>query len=533
MRMHGDRGLSRREVVAAGLAAAGAASLGRDPRAVAWAARRSAVPLAAEGAFEQGVAAGQPNLRGITLWTRVEGLERSSRLDLEIARDPGFANVVERREVRAAAIRDFAVKERVLTRRLSPGEQYFYRFATRTSSSPVGRFRTARPADSREPVRIGFFSCQKWPVGFYTAHAGLAQEDLDLVICLGDYVYEGRQGEQPIAERQDRTGANGDAEVQTLDEFRAKYQLYKSDPDLQAMHAAHAFQPIWDDHEAENDYAGETEGTGTRGERRVPFEERKRAGYLSFFEFHPIERVRSERNRIYRKLSLGANADLFMLDERQYRSPLLCDSASPCPEANDAPQQTLLGAAQLQWLKSGLSRSRATWKLLGNQVMMMGLDLPPGITFNADQWDGYATERRDLIQHIRANGIGDVSVLTGDIHTFFAGTVTDSGRFVGGRAGATEFVGGSITSEGIPEALGATEPEQRRIAALLTERIMQLNPHIAYTEHSNRGYGIVEARPDELRVSFRAPETIATRTSPMRTLAAFRVAKGSGEVERV
>src|SRR4051794_19956491 len=156
----------------------------------AWAARPEA-PLRG-GAFAQGVASGFPAAHGATLWTRVDGIERSGTLTLEIARDRGFSRVVERRVVRAAAVRDFTVHAHLLSpSRYRPGEEFFYRFHTRSTESPVGRFKTRRPADSNEPVRLAFWSCQNWQTGYYTAHAALAHEDdLDAVVCVGDYIYE-------------------------------------------------------------------------------------------------------------------------------------------------------------------------------------------------------------------------------------------------------------------------------------------------------------------------------------------------------
>ena len=209
--------------------------------AVRGAAAQRRPPVALDGAFRQSVASGQPSTDGITLWTRVEELDRTSRLQVEIATDPGFGRVVHRETVMAESSRDYTVHHRVANaRELDPGQQYWYRFFTCNESSPVGRFRTARPADSREPVRIGFFSCQNYAAGYYTAHRGLLGEpDLDLVVCLGDYIYE-QTGEDSIPERRDRTGVNRDSEVQTLPEYRDKYRLYHGDPTSRPARAVSA-----------------------------------------------------------------------------------------------------------------------------------------------------------------------------------------------------------------------------------------------------------------------------------------------------
>ncbi len=516
--------LTRRDalLLAGNAALVTALTLPADPVAAATSARvRRRTDLVRGATFPSGVACGSPLTDGAVLWTQVAGIERAGLLEIEVAADPDFRRVLVRQRTRAAPVRDFCAKRLVRSPKLKPGEQYWYRFVTRDGSSPVGRMRTARPADSREPVRIGFFSCQKWHQGYYTAHQGLAAEDdLDLVVSLGDYIYEEPATTLLVAERKDTTGALGDGDVQSLSEYRQKYRLYQSDEHLRAMHAAHPFVAVWDDHEAEDDYAGENEGDPLR-ERRVTFAERKRAGYLSFFEHLPMPRFRDDGFRLYRSLRVG-QTELFLLDTRQYRDALACPSAQPCLQAG-APGRSILGAAQRRWLGDGLAASSAPWKILANQVMMMGLDVPTGVPFNADQWDGYAAERRSLLQEALDRGVRDVAVLTGDIHTFFAGTVTTTGR-IDGRAAATEFVGGSITSAGIRESVPA-DP------ALTEGGLRTLNPHLEYVEVSSRGYGVLEARPDELRVTFRRPRTVLQPRSTVEDLARFRVARGSTVVD--
>ena len=512
------RPMSRRSFLASG-AAAGAALLW--PAGPAAQRAPSRLPLIRGARFAQGVASGQPTTGGVTLWTRLADVERTARLQVEISTEADFRSVVYRQDVVADVERGFAVHHRAEHPVLRPGEQYFYRFFTCDENSRVGRFRLARPADSLEPVRVGFFSCQKFHQGYYTAHQGLAEEDLDLVVALGDYIYEEANRAQPLPGRQDTTGVNRNGEVQTLDEFRAKYALYQSDPDLQAVHAAAPFMAIWDDHEVENDYAGANEGDVV--ERRIPFEERKTAGYRAWRENLPIIAAPGLDRQIYGRVPLGRHAEVFLLDERQYRDALLCEPVQPCPQATAEPPRTLLGAEQKAWLKTALQGSQATWKLVANQVMMMALDLPTGVPINADQWDGYAAERREILEHVLATGTKNVAVVTGDIHTFFAGTVTTSGR-LGSPAAATEFVAGSITSEGIAEEFGGQ--------AAITDQVQAVNPHITYTDTAKRGYGVVEARADELRVDFKAPDSVLVPRSPVRTLASFKVASGSTTVER-
>ena len=541
--MSDEPGISRRHFLAAAAAGAGGLALGGPVMgAVRGAAAQRRPPVALDGAFRQSVASGQPATNGITLWTRVEDLDRTSRLQVEIATDPGFGRVVHRETVMAQSSRDYTVHHRVSNaRELAPGEQYWYRFFTCNESSPVGRFKTARPADSRQPVRIGFFSCQNYAAGYYTAHRGLLGEpDLDLVVCLGDYIYE-QTGEDSIPERRDRTGVNRDSEVQTLPEYRDKYRLYHGDANLQALRARYPLLSIWDDHESENDNAGSqpspSPGQQNIKSRRLPYGERRGVAYRAFFEHMPRIVVREDVNRIYGTVPLGANADLLLLDERQYRDQQPCggETGQPCPSAEaNAPGRTMLGGAQKAWFKGELERSRATWKVVANQLMIMALDVPARTTVNPDQWDGYGAERRELLEFVQARGIRDVTFVTGDIHTFFAGNVTPSGRegvpAVDGTPAATEFVAGAITSKGLEETLPAEGP----VAQPTSEAAVRANnPHILQADLARRGYAVLEARPDELRVDFRAVRTALAPTSTVDTIARFRVPRGTARAERI
>jgi alkaline phosphatase D len=512
--------VNRRTFLAGAAAGAGALML----PTVAW----SRLPLARDVGFGQGVAAGQPGTNGITLWTKLDGLTRDARLQVEISPDADFRRVIYRQTTSARAANAYTVHHRAEHKVLRPGERYFYRFVTCTTDGPVGRFQTARPADSREPMRIAFFSCQDYESGYFTAHAALAKEDVDFAICLGDYVYEKHYDDAAV--RKDSTGANRDAEVQTLPEYRDKYALYHSDANLRAVRAAHPLLAIWDDHEVEDNWARDQPGTATDNPR-VPFLERRAAGFKAFFEHMPRIRVQGDPDRIYGSQRFGANAEVFLLDQRSYRDDQPCGDQFFVPCADDtAPGRTLLGGAQKEWLVRSLAASKATWKIVGNQVMVMSLDLPAGNAVNHDQWDGYAAERREILERVSA--VKDIAFVTGDIHTFFAGRVTPSGRQGPGQPApvATEFVGGSITSKGIADsATGEGGREAGRIPADATLRAN--NPHFAYANQSSKGYAVLEARPDELLVTYKGVGTTQQPTSAPVTLARFRVPRGRAEVE--
>ena len=515
-----DLALTRRGA----LAAAGAATVPFIvPRSVLAATRRPA--FAGSGTFPSGVASGSPGLRSATVWTRLGDMDRSAQIGLEVARDPDFKNVIDRRRLPAHAARDHTARARIQGDRLSPDERYWYRFFTRTTTSPVGRFKTARPADSREPVRIAFFSCQRYEHGFFTPQDGIAAEDdLDLVVSLGDYLYD--QDSSPKV-RNDDTGKPND-HAETLAQWRAKHRLYRSDERLQRMHAAHAFIPIWDDCEVEGNWAADEESASPgpeRDPRQVPFLEKRRNAYQAFFEHMPLFRFASEQTRIYRSLRLGANAELLMLDTRQYRDPQPCEGGKPgrpCPDA-EAPGRKRLGEQQKAWLKDRLVASDATWKVLGNAQMMMALDVPTGVPLETDSWNGYGAERREVLDHVVDRGVQNVTSIVGDVHVYFAGDLTTTGR-AGGRPAGTEFVGASVSHD----ALAVSGDEQRD--AVLTERVQQANPHLRYANFRHHGYAVLEARPDQLEVTFRAVRSVAERRSDTFTLERFLVDAGTPQV---
>jgi alkaline phosphatase D len=519
-----NQGVNRRTFLAG--AAAGAGTLLLPASAFS---RRLQLPLARDVGFGQGVASGQPTTNGITLWTKLDGLSRDARLQVEISPDADFRRVIYRKPATASAANAYAVHHRAEHKVLQPGERYYYRFVTCTVDGPVGRFQTARPADSREPVRIAFFSCQDYESGYYTAHAALAKEpDIDFAICLGDYIYEKHYDDAAV--RKDSTGANGDAEVQTLPEYRDKYALYHSDADLRAVRAAHPLLAIWDDHEVEDNWARDQPGTATDNPR-VAFPERRANGFKAFFEHQPRIQVQGDRNRIYGAQRFGANAEVFLLDQRSYRDDQPCGDQffAPCPD-DTAPGRTLLGAAQKEWLVRSLADSKATWKIVGNQVMIMSLDVPAGNAVNHDQWDGYAAERREILERVSA--VKDITFVTGDIHTFFAGRVTPSGRQGPAQPApvATEFVGGSITSKGVADS--ATGEGGREVGKIPADATLRANnPHFVYSNQSSKGYAVLEAKPNELLVTYKGVGTTQQPTSAPVTLARFRVPRGQAEVE--
>src|SRR3954447_3290769 len=528
-----DARLRRREFVVAGAGAgAGLAFAGVGPLNYVALAKQRNLPLAAEGAFAHGVASGIPTPRGITLWTRVSELTRSSQLTLEVATDKHFRNVVKRQHVVADAAKDFTVHAAV--GKLKPAHEYHYRFHTKHTHSRVGSFRTLPPADSNQAIKIGFYSCQSYEAGYYTAQGALAKEkDLDLVLMLGDYIYEHHYYDGP-AERADMTGANKDGDVQTLAEYREKYRFYQSDKNLQNLHAAHPFVVIWDDHEVEDNYAGSQPDSASKDPanqennnkypRRVPFGARRKNGYRAFFEAMP--RLTPKGNRLYGSLKLGNMAELFLTDERQYRDQQPCNDEliTPCPD-DLQPGRTFLGGTQKSWLKSALPRSKARWSLLASETMMMSLDTSPGNHANQDQWDGYSAEREEILTSFLNKKVDNLVVLSGDIHAFVAGDLYTNGQTSGKRIG-TELVGGSATSLGLPEETGVP-------VSTLDQLRKQADPHIIYADLERRGYAVVTASKDKLVCEFKAAGDTMVRNGTVSTLAKFQVNSGKPKLHQL
>ncbi|MCE3265615.1 MAG: hypothetical protein K0S15_324 [Solirubrobacterales bacterium] len=522
-----SRGIGRRSFLMGALAVGAAASGSFN---YAAAARNARIPLAPDGAFDVGIASGFPRPRGIMLWTRLDGIKRTSKLHLEVAKDKGFDKIVERRLVTARKDRDFTA--RAFVKGLKSNERYYYRFETGDSSSPVGRFKTAPPLDSNQPIRVAFYSCQNYEAGFFNAQRAIANEkDIDLVLCLGDYMYEASGG--PGGARLDRSGNNRDGDVQLLPEYWQKYRLYKRDKDLKAMHAAHPFISVWDDHEVEDNHAdgkpssAQDDPTKTNSNlpRRVPFLERRMNGYRAFFNYMPRARFKGDRSRIYEDYRLGKMIDLMLTDERQYRDQQPCDDAilQGCAEAEDP--RTMLGEAQRNWLLSSIKASPATWKVWGTQLMLMATRLAPGVPAQVDAWDGYAYERKRILDYLVDNNVQNAVAITGDIHTFFAGTAYTTGDESSGRAAMPEFVGGSATSTGLPEVTGLDPSTLAGLAAV--------NPHIDFYDFVNKGYGVITARRNELTCDLKAVDHTTRGAGKATVIARYRVAPGSRIPERI
>jgi alkaline phosphatase D len=532
---------TRRQFVARAGTAAATAILSPSALAAGLGSARPAA-LARSGRFSEGVMSGEPTPSAITLWTRLADAEGKVSLDVEVATDKSFRHVVAHKRLPTSGAVNHNVKTRITG--LKAHEQYYYRFATASKDGPVGRFRTALPDDSLQPVRFAFWSCQDYTHGYYNAHEALSREDdLDFVICLGDYIYDesyhSRKGGTGV--RDDRIGRSlgrpgVEREAITLDDYRAKYALYRSDESLRAVHQRFPTVMVWDDHEVSDNYAGGAPGGGLPAARDVTAK-RKAAAYKAFFETMPYSSPKPDR--IYRRLAFGRTVDLIVMDQRQYRKDQPCDDAVAPPCADWNQPRDFLGRRQMTWVKSQLSASKAAWKVMANEVTIMPTKVLGGSFFTFDTWQGYPQEREELLAHIRDKQIKDVVFVTGDIHTFFSGDVrTNMGD---GDTVALEFVGGSITSIGLGEmdlpagggvVIKGNDQNPRTDPAII-DALRGINPWIDTVDFDHHGYGKVVATKDTFDCQMVRMQTIKRKSTAKlpSTGMHYRVARGQQSIK--
>jgi len=525
-----DHVVDRRRFLAGAATLAGAAALG-GATGIRPAAADTASP------FLLGVASGDPLADAVVLWTRLvrDPFEAGSmparpiEVGWEVARDAGFRQVVRRGAALAHPALAHSVHVDVCG--LEPARDYFYRFRVHRDLSPVGRTRTA-PAHSADPrrLRAGVVNCQDYQNGYWPAYWGLADEDLDVVFHLGDYIYE----YDPRSAFPDRLHTTperpGIDQLLTLGDYRNRYALYKLDPALQAAHVAFPWIATWDDHETENNYAGlvdEVDDTGAKLQPPAEFARERSHAYQAYYEHMPIRprfRPGSSSFRIYRRFDFGSLARFSVLDTRQYRT----DQPGGFPQdlgpvgfgqANAA--GTLTGDAQERWLDRGLTRSHARWNVIAQQVMMSRLRFPdptgtvPGIFANLDQWDGYAPQRTRLLGLLEAARVANPVVLGGDIHSAWFSDLKLDFDDPASRTVAVEFIATSISSDfPVPFDTGL-----KQVNPLL-------NPHVRYFEGLKRGYLRCTVDRHAWQTDARVVDTIATRDAPVRTATSFAVEAG-------
>jgi len=516
----GAHQVSRRTFVtgAASFAAAALLSTSRLAGAVSSAPRLSAYP------FSLGVASGDPAPDSVVLWTRLapRPLEPGGgmppapvEVSWVIAEDEGLARVI--RSGKAVANSQWSHSVHVEVEGLRPDRWYWYQFKAAGETSPKGRTRTLPAANALpDRLRFAFASCQHYESGYYTAYDHMVRENPDLIVHLGDYIYEG-------AARDGGVRRHNSPEIFTLDDYRARYALYRLDPALQAAHAAAPWIVTWDDHEVVNNYAGDIPG---RPAPRDEFLRRRAAAYQAYFEIMPLRRTQLPQGPdmlLYRRLNYGRLASFNVLDTRQYRTDQPQeDGRKPPSDVLMDPKGTILGARQREWLATGLERSAATWNVLAQQVMVARVDVKggPGVEHSMDQWPGYEYERRRVLRHFHEKKIRNPVVLTGDIHTHWANElIADFDRLESQSVGV-EFVGTSISSGGD----GSAVPGGR-------EATLGENPFVKFL-NGQRGYVSCELTPKQWRTHYRTLPYVTRRGAPLETPASFVVEEGRPKLEK-
>lgn len=489
-----------------------------------------AAGLSADYPFTLGVASGDPAPDGMVLWTRLapRPLEgdggmpaRPVPVRWEVATDGAFRTLAASGQSMAEPEWGHSVHVEVAG--LQPDRPYWYRFVVNGEASPAGRTRTAPPPGaSVERLRFCYGSCQKYEAGHYAAYRHMVAEEPDLILFLGDYIYEG----DPSA---DAVRPHLNPQPRDVPGYRVRYATYRLDPLLQAAHQAAPWAMVWDDHEVVNDYADDLD---ERNSDPATFLRRRAAAYHVYWEHMPLRRAARPDGaamRLYRTLAWGDLATFQLVDDRQYRSPRPCQPPElrerhlpyarmlpTCPERED-PARSILGAAQEQWLMSAFSASRSRWNLLAQQTLMTPYaridaqhpELGPRL-HSLDTWEGYPASRARILRHWRDARITNPLVLSGDIHSFVAADMPDPDSPDASPV-ASEFVGGSITS---------------------LSHDLTLKPNAAanrgyrYTQIDIRGYGSAELTHEGGSVAFRGLADATDVNSAIRTIAAFEVADG-------
>lgn len=482
--------------------------------------------------FRHGVASGDPLQDAIILWTRVSGaFSGPVRVEWEIAKDPEMLRVVQNGSAWTDDYRDYTVK--VDVRNLRPGETYYYRFSLYGDESPVGRTRTLPEGDVAS-ASLAVVSCSNFPYGYFHAYREIAKrDDLDAVVHLGDYIYEYGIGEYgtEYAEALGRMPEPAH-EVVVLDDYRLRHAQYKTDPDAQAMHAAHPFISIWDDHEITNDAwrAGALNHQLEEGR----YAERVAAAVRAYFEWMPIRgAAQGQKTRIFREFTFGNLMSLIMLDTRLYGRDIQPDvqqgdepvTVESVQAALQDPERRMLGNYQEQWLRRKLSASRATWQVLGQQVLMAPLyspDLEPLLDLEKesmvspellqrnivlsksnpplllDTWDGYPIAREQLLADLQTHARNPV-VISGDLHTAMGNELIPHGSET---PVAVEFMTTSVSSPGFAEYLPEVRPGAIRDAA------QALNPWVKYMDTDRRGWLRVDVTHEQCSAEWHLLSTV-------------------------
>ncbi|SDH39017.1 alkaline phosphatase D [Alteribacillus persepolensis] len=480
--------------------------------------------------FTLGVASGDPLSDSVVLWTRIApdplnggGVpERNVPVQWEVATDEHFRNVVQRGTEIASP--HLAHSIHVEAEGLSPNSTYFYRFKSGNEYSPIGKTKTL-PQNSAHAASLtfAFASCQQYEHGYYTAYKHMANEDLDLVFHLGDYIYE--YGPDEYVAGTGNVRKHKGSEIMTLEDYRNRHAQYRSDQDLQAAHAAFPWVVTWDDHEVENNYADNIPENNQSVEE---FVKRRIAAYQAYYEHMPLRLSSMPENgdmQLYRSFSYGDLADFFVLDTRQYRDDQANnDTSSPqTPESLD-PSRTLLGEKQETWLLDGLDNASGKWHVLAQQIFFSKRNYGPSTDdplFSMDSWDGYTPARERIIDFVEEKDFDNIIVLTGDVHANWASNLLTDFDHADSRVFGAEFVGTSISSGGD----GADKRAD-------TDRILDQNEHIKFF-NDFRGYVRCRVTPEQWRTDYRVVPYVSNKGADITTRASFVYEKNQEGIQEI
>lgn len=468
--------------------------------------------------FKLGVASGDPLPDGVVLWTRLApspliggGMPPEQvEVSWEMSKDESFSQIAT--SGTAIAGPKYGHSVHVEVEGLDSNSWYYYRFHANGETSPTGRTKTAPAVDAGvDELNFAFASCQHYASGFYTAYDHLVKEDLDVVFFLGDYIYE-KGGEGDIGR-----GHLPEHEIYSLQDYRIRYGQYKSDPSLQAAHAAFPWVVTPDDHEVKNNWGGE----GPPYQNNEDFLARRANAFQAYYEHMPLRKASVPGNidmQLYRDFTFGNLVKFNVLDTRQFRTDFACNDGvhSDCSERLDS-SRTLLGEGQETWLFNNLKDSDARWNILPQQIMIAQADRKAGegTAYSMDKWDGYVASRNRLFDVLKTNNIKNMVVLTGDSHKNWVNNLKEDFNRSDSPTLGTEFMGTSISSSGDGQAMNA-----------FGERVLGENPHIKYF-NAQRGYVRCSLTPDTFRADYRVVPFVTRKGAPIKTNASFIVKNGN------
>lgn len=489
-----------------------------------------AQPTLPDNPFKLGVASGDPRPDSVVLWTRLapEPLAEDGHggmhlvpieVRYEVSADERFRRVARRGSVVATPELAHSVHAEVFG--LEPGREYFYRFRVGREVSPTGRTKTSPlPTASPSSFSFAFASCQDWQTGYYTAYRHLVEEDLDLVIHLGDYIYEAGSYGPSYPRPQPGPGTQRDV-IRALYEYRNRHAQYKTDEDLQAAHAAFPWVAVLDDHDVRDNFADAHHW-------ELPpdlFREQRTSAFRAYYEHLPLRHTSIPRGpdmRLYRRLRHGSLVEFNVLDTRQYRDDQACgDGRQIDCDARLDPDRSILGPTQERWLLDGLTASDTTWNVLAQQVFFSRWAFDGNAELRSmDAWDGYEPSRERILSGLTQRSVSNPVVISGDIHVNVAADIKANFDDPDSETIGSEFAGTAISSVGD----GTDFPAW-------AARDLETNPHFKFI-NSQRGYVRCSVSPQQWRADYRVVPYVSEPGAPITTRSSFTIENGRPGMEK-